>query len=99
MISHAEQVSPKGVDDQTPRRRLDFRQGFDLGRLHEMATAVALVGFIVLLLLGSWRATVIVWTVDPAVHPHRDHRSALAPRDDQCHDPGRIGAGRRHSGR
>ena len=30
--------------------------------LHEMATAGALVGLIVLLLLGSWRATVIVWT-------------------------------------
>jgi hypothetical protein len=30
--------------------------------VHEMATAGALVGLIVLLLLGSWRATVIVWT-------------------------------------
>jgi AcrB/AcrD/AcrF family protein len=29
--------------------------------LHEMLAAGALVGLIVLLLLGSWRATVIVW--------------------------------------
>src|SRR6478609_5387146 len=33
--------------------------------LHEMLTAGALVGLIVLLLLGSWRATVIVWTSIP----------------------------------
>jgi multidrug efflux pump subunit AcrB len=33
--------------------------------VHEMATAGALVGLIVLLLLGSWRATAIVWTSIP----------------------------------
>jgi multidrug efflux pump subunit AcrB len=33
--------------------------------VHEMLMAGALVGIIVLLLLGSWRATVIVWTSIP----------------------------------
>ena len=33
--------------------------------VHEMLMAGALVGLIVLLLLGSWRATVIVWTSIP----------------------------------
>ena len=32
MISRAEQIVPAGREDQAPRRCLDFREGFDLGR-------------------------------------------------------------------
>ena len=62
MIPRAQQISsPAGVRIR-PRRRIHVREDSISDVMHEMATAGALVGVIVLLLLGSWRATVIVWT-------------------------------------
>ena len=65
MIPRAEQVVPKGVKI----RLLDDASTFVKDSIHdvvyEMVAAIALVGLIVLLLLGSWRATVIVWTSIP----------------------------------
>ena len=65
MISRAEQVSPKGVTIRLLDDASIFVKDSISDVLHEMLAAVALVGFIVLLLLGSWRATVIVWTSIP----------------------------------
>ncbi|HKT35625.1 MAG TPA: efflux RND transporter permease subunit, partial [Nitrospira sp.] len=65
MIPRTEQVVPKGVKI----RLLDDASTFVKDSIHdvvyEMVAAIALVGLIVLLLLGSWRATVIVWTSIP----------------------------------
>ena len=65
MISRAEQVSPKGVTIRLLDDASIFVKDSISDVLHEMLAAVALVGFIVLLLLGSWKATVIVWTSIP----------------------------------
>ncbi len=65
MIPRAEQVVPEGVSI----RLLDDASTFVKDSIEdvvvEMLTAGALVGAIVLLLLGSWKATVIVWTSIP----------------------------------
>lgn len=65
MIPRAEQVVPEGVTI----RLLDDASTFVKDSIEdvvvEMLTAGALVGAIVLLLLGSWKATVIVWTSIP----------------------------------
>ena len=65
MIPRAEQVVPEGVKI----RLLDDASTFVKDSIEdvvvEMLTAGALVGIIVLLLLGSWKATVIVWTSIP----------------------------------
>ncbi len=65
MIPRAQQIVPDGVKV----RLLDDASTFVKDSIEdvvvEMLTAGALVGVIVLLLLGSWRATVIVWTSIP----------------------------------
>lgn len=65
MIPRAEQVVPEGVKI----RLLDDASTFVKDSIEdvviEMLTAATLVGVIVLLLLGSWKATVIVWTSIP----------------------------------
>ena len=65
MIPRAEQISPKGVTIRLLDDASIFVKDSISDVLHEMLTAGALVGLIVLLLLGSWRATVIVWTSIP----------------------------------
>ena len=65
MIPLAEQISPKGVKIRLLDDASTFVKDSISDVVHEMATAVVLVGLIVLLLLGSWRATVIVWTSIP----------------------------------
>jgi multidrug efflux pump subunit AcrB len=65
MIPRAEQVSPEGVKIRLLDDASTFVKDSISDVVHEMATAGALVGLIVLLLLGSWRATVIVWTSIP----------------------------------
>ena len=65
MIPRAEQVSPPGVKIKLLDDASTFVKDSISDVVHEMATAGALVGLIVLLLLGSWRATVIVWTSIP----------------------------------
>ena len=65
MIPRAEQVSPEGVKIRLLDDASTFVKDSIADVLHEMLTAGALVGLIVLLLLGSWRATVIVWTSIP----------------------------------
>jgi multidrug efflux pump subunit AcrB len=65
MISRAEQVVPGGVKIRLLDDASTFVKDSISDVVHEMATAGALVGLIVLLLLGSWRATVIVWTSIP----------------------------------
>jgi multidrug efflux pump subunit AcrB len=65
MIPRAEQIVPAGVKIRLLDDASTFVKDSISDVVHEMATAVALVGLIVLLLLGSWRATVIVWTSIP----------------------------------
>ncbi len=65
MIPRAEQISPEGVEIKLLDDASTFVKDSIADVLHEMATAGALVGLIVLLLLGSWKATVIVWTSIP----------------------------------
>ncbi|MDF0643172.1 MAG: efflux RND transporter permease subunit [Nitrospira sp.] len=65
MIPRAEQISPEGVKIRLLDDASTFVKDSIFDVVHEMATAGALVGVIVLLLLGSWRATVIVWTSIP----------------------------------
>jgi multidrug efflux pump subunit AcrB len=65
MISRAKQVVPEGVKIRLLDDASTFVKDSIADVLHEMLTAGALVGLIVLLLLGSWRATVIVWTSIP----------------------------------
>lgn len=65
MIPRAEQISPEGVEITLLDDASTFVKDSISDVLHEMLMAGALVGLIVLLLLGSWRATVIVWTSIP----------------------------------
>jgi multidrug efflux pump subunit AcrB len=65
VIPRAEQVLPKGLKIRLLDDASTFVKDSISDVVHEMATAGALVGLIVLLLLGSWRATVIVWTSIP----------------------------------
>ncbi|HKN85587.1 MAG TPA: efflux RND transporter permease subunit [Nitrospiraceae bacterium] len=65
MISRAEQIVPEGVRIRLLDDASTFVKDSISDVLHEMLAAGALVGLIVLLLLGSWRATVIVWTSIP----------------------------------
>jgi multidrug efflux pump subunit AcrB len=65
MIPHAEQVSPKGVKITLLDDASTFVKDSISDVIHEMAMAGALVGLIVLMLLGSWKATAIVWTSIP----------------------------------
>jgi multidrug efflux pump subunit AcrB len=65
MIPRAEQISPAGVKIRLLDDASTFVKDSISDVVHEMAIAGALVGLIVLLLLGSWRATVIVWTSIP----------------------------------
>ena len=65
MIPRAEQVVPKGVKIRLLDDASTFVRDSISDVVYEMVAAVALVGLIVLLLLGSWRATVIVWTAIP----------------------------------
>ena len=65
MIVRAEQVVPEGVRIRLLDDASTFVKDSISDVVHEMLMAGALVGLIVLLLLGSWRATVIVWTSIP----------------------------------
>jgi multidrug efflux pump subunit AcrB len=65
MIPRAQQISPVGVKIRLLDDASTFVKDSIRDVVHEMATAVVLVGLIILFLLGSWRATVIVWTSIP----------------------------------
>jgi len=65
MIPRAEHIVPQGVRIRLLDDASTFVKDAISDVAHEMLTAGALVGLIVLLLLGSWRATVIVWTSIP----------------------------------
>jgi multidrug efflux pump subunit AcrB len=65
MLPRAEQVVPEGVKIRLLDDASMFVKDSITDVVHEMLSAGALVGLIVLLLLGSWRATVIVWTSIP----------------------------------
>jgi multidrug efflux pump subunit AcrB len=65
MLPRAEQVAPQGVKIRLLDDASTFVKDSIRDVVHEMLSAGALVGLIVLLLLGSWRATVIVWTSIP----------------------------------
>ena len=65
MIPRAEQVVPEGVKIRLLDDASTFVKDAISDVVHEMLTAGALVGLIVLLLLASWRATAIVWTSIP----------------------------------
>jgi multidrug efflux pump subunit AcrB len=65
MIPRAEQIAPEGVKIRLLDDASIFVKDSIFDVLREMLTAGALVGVIVLFLLGSWRATVIVWTSIP----------------------------------
>jgi multidrug efflux pump subunit AcrB len=65
MIPRIEQVVPEGVKIRLLDDASTFVKESVRDVVHEILSAGALVGLIVLLLLGSWRATVIVWTSIP----------------------------------
>src|ERR1051325_5536605 len=65
MIPRAEEISPKDVKIRLLDDASTFVKDSIADVVYEMLTAVALVGLIVLLLLSSWRATVIIWTSIP----------------------------------
>ena len=65
MIPRAEHIVPAGVKIRLLDDASTFVKDSISDVVHEMLTAGALVGIIVLLLLGSWRATLIVWTSIP----------------------------------
>jgi len=65
MLPRAQDVVPKGVEIRLLDDASTFVKDSIKDVVHEMLTAGALVGIIVLLLLGSWKATVIVWTSIP----------------------------------
>ncbi|GKS56975.1 hypothetical protein YTPLAS18_05020 [Nitrospira sp.] len=65
MIPRIEQIVPEGVKITLLDDASTFVKDSIKDVVHEMASAGALVGLIVLLLLGSWRATLIVWTSIP----------------------------------
>ncbi len=65
IIPRIEQIVPKGVKVKLLIDASGFVKQAIADVVHEMVIAAALVGFIVLLLLGSWRPTVIVLTSIP----------------------------------
>lgn len=65
MIARAEHVVPEGVKIRLLDDASAFVKDSISDVMHEMLTAGALVGVIVLLLLGSWKATIIIWTSIP----------------------------------
>jgi multidrug efflux pump subunit AcrB len=65
MIPRAQKVIPEGVKIRLLDDASTFVKDSISDVVHEMVTAGALVGLIVLLLLGSWRPTVIVATTIP----------------------------------
>ncbi len=65
MIPRAEEIAQEGVKVKLLYDASTFVTDAISDVLHEMLTAGALVGLIVLLLLGSLRATAIVWTSIP----------------------------------
>jgi multidrug efflux pump subunit AcrB len=65
IIPRIEQVVPKGVKVKLLIDASGFVKQAIADVVHEMVIAALLVGFIVLLLLGSWRPTVIVLTSIP----------------------------------
>jgi multidrug efflux pump subunit AcrB len=65
MIPRIQKVIPEGVKIRLLDDASIFVKDSISDVVHEMLTAGALVGFIVLLLLGSWRPTIIVATTIP----------------------------------
>ena len=65
MIPRIQKVIPEGVKIRLLDDASTFVKDSISDVLHEMLTAGALVGFIVMLLLGSWRPTIIVATTIP----------------------------------
>jgi multidrug efflux pump subunit AcrB len=65
MIPRIEKVVPEGVKVTLVNDASIFVKESIADVVHEMVTAAALVGLIVLLLLGSWQSTVIVATTIP----------------------------------
>ena len=51
------------------------------GVVKEAAIAAGLTGLMILLFLGSWRSTLIVMHLDPAVDPGVDHHAGVAGPD------------------
>ena len=65
MIPRIEKVVPEGVTLKLLNDASVFVRDSITDVVHEMVTAAVLVGFIVLLLLGSWQSTIIVATTIP----------------------------------
>ena len=65
MIPRIQKIVPKGMKISLLSDTLTFVKDSISDVLHEMLSAGALVGFIVLVLLGSWRPTVIIATSIP----------------------------------
>ncbi|MGX2041792.1 efflux RND transporter permease subunit [Methylocaldum sp. MU1018] len=65
MIPRIEKVMPEGVKVKLINDASTFVKDSISDVVHEMLTAAALVGLIVLLMLGSWRPTLIIATTIP----------------------------------
>jgi multidrug efflux pump subunit AcrB len=99
MIPRAEQISPEGVQIKLLDDASTFVKDSISDVVHEMLLAGALVGLIVLLLLGSWRATVIVWTSIPLSIMTAIIGLHWLDETINVMTLGGVSAGRRHSGR
>ena len=73
-----------------------FVRGAIEGVAVEGVIAALLTSVMILLFLGSWRSTVIIADLDPAVGARRDHHAVGDRRDAQHHDARRAGARGRH---
>ena len=69
------------------------------GVVREAVIAAGLTALMILIFLGSWRSTLIVTRLHPAVDPLLGHRAGPARPDHQHHDPGRPRARGGHPGR
>jgi multidrug efflux pump subunit AcrB len=87
------------AEDRLHRRPVGVRARRDQGVAVEGVIAALLTSVMILLFLGSWRSTVIIARLDPAVGARRDHHAVGDRRDAQHHDARRAGARGRHPGR
>ena len=99
MLPQVKTTLPPTLDVQPLFDQSIFVKAALQGVVVEGTTAATLTALMILLFLGSWRSTHHRGHLDSAGDLLLAHRAGRAGQDDQHHDPGRAGAGGRHSGR
>jgi len=92
------ECGPVGLKIQPIGDQSVFVKASISGVIREATIAAALTGLMILLFLGSWRSTLIIFISIPLFDPGLDRLPGRSGRDDQHHDPGRPRARGRHSG-